>query len=323
MRNVNFTDNFSVSEIGLGCSSMSHGYGPAERNDEESIRVLRHAVELGIDLFDTADVYGPHHNEVLLRTALAGHRHKVKIATKCGLVARPDGTFGRDCRPEHLRAACEGSLSRLGVEAIDLYQLHRVDPAVPLEESWGALAELVAEGKVRALGISHATLGELERIHAIFPLTAVQYELSVWVTSPLTDILPWARRNRIGFLAFCPIGRGYLSGQIGPHMIGDGDSRRGDPRFATDAMIRNRSIVDGLRRVAARHGATPAQVAIAWVMSIGDNVAPIPGTRHLHWLRENAAAADLKLTEEDRLDIAAFPASVGEMSWDRYRSVPA
>jgi aryl-alcohol dehydrogenase-like predicted oxidoreductase len=323
MKHVNFTNNFSVSEVGLGCSSMSHGYGPVERDDEESIRVLRHAVELGIDLFDTADVYGPYRNELLLHTALADHLGEVKIATKCGLVPRPDGTFGRDCRPDHLRAACDGSLTRLGVEAIDLYQLHRVDPAVPLEESWGALADLVGVGKVRALGVSHATLDEIERIHAIFPLTAVQYELSVWVTSPLDDILPWTRRNRVGFLAFCPIGRGYLSGHVRPHMIRDGDSRRGDPRFAMDAMVRNRAIVDGLRRVAARHGATAAQVAIAWVMSIGDNVVPIPGTRRMHWLRENAAAAGLKLTEEDRRDIAAFPASVGEMSWDRYRSVPA
>jgi aryl-alcohol dehydrogenase-like predicted oxidoreductase len=323
MRHVNLTDNYSVSEIGLGCSSMSHGYGPAERDDEESIRVLRHAAELGIDLFDTADAYGPYTNELLLSTALAERRGEVKIATKCGLVPRPDGKFGRDCRPEHLRAACEGSLRRLGVEAIDLYQLHRVDPAVPIEESWGALAELVAEGKVRALGISHATLDEIERIHAIFPITAVQYELSVWVTSPLDDILPWTRKNKVGFLAFCPIGRGYLSGQVGPHMIGDGDSRRGDPRFGTEAMVRNRTIVDGLRRIAARHGATAAQVAIAWVMTAGDNVVPIPGTRRMHWLQENAAAADLRLTDQDRLDIAGFPASVGEMSWDRYRSVPA
>ncbi|MEV4319803.1 aldo/keto reductase [Actinocrispum sp. NPDC049592] len=319
MRHVKLADGYSVSEIGLGCSSMSHGYGPADRDDEESARVLRHAVELGINLFDTADVYGPYTNELLLGRALADFRGQVKIATKAGLVSRPGGKFGRDCSPEHLRKACEGSLRRLGVDAIDLYQLHRVDPEVPLEESWGALADLVAEGKVRALGISHATLDEIKTIHAIHPITAVQYELSVWVTTYLDDILPWSQDNGVGFLAFCPIGRGYLSGHVSQSTIGDGDSRRGDPRFASDAMAHNQSIVDGLNRVAARHGATAAQVAIAWVMATGDNVVPIPGTRRLRWLRENVAAADLKLTDEDMRDIAALPPSAGEMSWDRVR----
>jgi aryl-alcohol dehydrogenase-like predicted oxidoreductase len=321
MRMVKLTDDYSVSEIGLGCSSMSHGYGPAERDDDESVRVLRHAVELGINLFDTADVYGPFTNELLLGSALAAYRREVKIATKCGLVTRPDGTLGRDCSPGYLRAACEGSLRRLGVEAIDLYQLHRVDPDVPIEESWGALAELATEGKVRALGISHATLDEIKRIHTIFPIAAVQYELSVWVTASLDGILPWTQENGVGFLAFCPIGRGYLSGRVGPDTIADGDSRRGDPRFATEAMSRNRAIVDGLNQVAARHGAVAAQVAIAWIMAKGDNVVPIPGTRHLRWLRENAAAADLRLTDEDLRDIAALPPPTGEMSWDRVRSV--
>jgi aryl-alcohol dehydrogenase-like predicted oxidoreductase len=322
MRHIKLTDGFSVSEIGLGCSSMSHGYGPADRDDEESVRVLHHAVELGINFFDTADVYGPFTNELLLGKALAAHRDEVKIATKCGLVPRPGGKFGRDCRPEHLRAACEGSLRRLGVEAIDLYQLHRVDPEVPIEESWGALADLVAEGKVRALGISHATLDEIERVHAIFPIAAVQYELSVWVTKNLGDILPWTQRNGVGFLAFCPIGRGYLSGVLGPGEIAKGDSRRGDPRFGTEAMQRNLAIVDGLNRIAERHGATAAQVAIAWIMTKGDNVVPIPGTRRLRWLRENAAAADLQMTQADLRDIAALPQPIGEMSWDQVRSVP-
>lgn len=320
MRHIKLTDGFSVSEIGLGCSSMSHGYGPAERDDEESIRVLRRAIELGIDLFDTADVYGPFTNELLLGKAVSAYREEVRIATKCGLVTRPDGKFGRDCRPEHLRAACEGSLRRLQVDAVDLYQLHRVDPRVPIEESWGAMAELVTEGKVRALGISHATLDEIKRVHEIFPIAAVQYELSVWVTGCLDDILPWTQDNGVGFLAFCPIGRGYLSGLVGPADIGNGDSRKGDPRFTTDAMRRNRMIVDGLNSVAARHGATAAQVAIAWIMTRGDNVVPIPGTRHLRWLSENVAATDLKLTDVDLRDIAALPPSTGEMSWDRVRT---
>jgi aryl-alcohol dehydrogenase-like predicted oxidoreductase len=319
MRHIKLTDGFSVSEIGLGCSSMSHGYGPADRDDAESIRVLHKAVELGINLFDTADVYGPYSNERLLGRALAAHRDEVNIATKCGLVTRPGGKFGRDGRPEHIKAACDGSLRRLGVDTIDLYQMHRIDPQVPIEESWGALAELVEEGKVRALGISHATLDEIERVHEIHPIGAVQYELSVWVTECLDDILPWTQRNGVGFLAFCPIGRGFLSGALAPDKIVDGDSRRGDPRFATDAMRRNQAIVDGLTRIAERHGATPAQVAIAWIMTVGDNVVPIPGTRRRRWLVENAAAADLKLTAEDLRDIAALPPSEGEMRWDRVR----
>jgi aryl-alcohol dehydrogenase-like predicted oxidoreductase len=302
---------------------MSHGYGPAGRDDQESLRVLREAVDLGVTLFDTADVYGPFTNERLLATALREFRGEVKIATKCGLVTRPNGKFGRDCRPEHLREACEGSLRRLGVDTIDLYQLHRVDPEVPIEESWGALAELVAAGKVRALGISHATLAEIERIHRIFPITAVQYELSVWVTENLRDIVPWTQANGVGFLAFCPIGRGYLSGRVGPETIGDGDSRKGDPRFALDAMERNRAIVDGLNAIAARHGCTPAQVAIAWIMTKGDNVVPIPGTRRQRWLRENVAAAELRLTNQDLREIDALPPSAGQMSWDRVRARPA
>lgn len=322
MRHIKLTDGFSVSEIGLGCSSMSHGYGPAERDEEESLRVLRHAVDLGINIFDTADVYGPYSNEYLLGRALSAYQDEVKIATKCGLVPRPDGKFSRDGRPEHLKAACEGSLRRLGVEAIDLYQLHRIDPEVPLDESWGALGELVIEGKVRALGISHATVDELEQMHAIFPIAAVQYELSVWATWCLDDILPWTQQNGVGFLAFCPIGRGYLSGHVGSDELGEEDSRKGDPRFASDAMHRNRAIVDGLNEIAARHGATAAQVAIAWIITKGDNVVPIPGTRRIRWLYENAAAADLRLTERDLRDIAELPSPTGEMSWDRLRFVP-
>jgi aryl-alcohol dehydrogenase-like predicted oxidoreductase len=321
MRHIKLTDGFSVSEIGLGCSSMSHGYGPAKRDDAESVRVLHHAVELGINLFDTADVYGPYRNEYLLGEALAPYWDQVKIATKCGLVPLPNGKFTRDGRPEHLRAACEGSLRRLRTEAIDLYQLHRIDPNIPLEESWGALSELVTEGKVLALGVSHATLDELKQIHAIFPISAVQYELSVWVTWCLDDILPWTQENDVGFLAFCPIGRGYLSGHVGSDDLGEQDSRRGDPRFSSDAMLRNRAIVDGLTEIGARHDATAAQVAIAWIIAKGDNVVPIPGTRRLRWLYENAAAVDLRLTERDLRDIAELPRPTGEMSWDPLRFV--
>ncbi|MGQ0838803.1 aldo/keto reductase [Actinokineospora sp.] len=319
MRKTHLANGLVVSAIGLGCSSMSHGYGPRDRDNDESIRVIQRALDLGVDLFDTADAYGPFTNELLLGQALGNRTHNAKIATKCGLVTAPDGTFRRDGRPEHLRAACDGSLRRLRVDAIDLYQLHRVDPKVPLSETWGALGELVAEGKVRALGISHATVDELDEVHAIWPITAVQYELSVWATGNRGDVLPWCRRNGVGFLAFAPVGRGYLSGKLGPSTLIDGDSRNRDPRFGAEAMHTNQTIVERLRSVGARHGATAAQVAIAWTFAQGPEVVPIPGTRRLQWLTENVAAADLRLTAADLRDIDELPAAMGEMSWDNTR----
>ncbi|GAA4542206.1 aldo/keto reductase [Amycolatopsis samaneae] len=325
MRHTRLAENLSVGEIGLGCSSMSYGYGPARtaQDHEESARTLRRAVELGVSVFDTADVYGPYTNEQLLGEALAPVREETTIATKVGLLLRPDGTLERNGRPEYLREACEGSLRRLGVEAIGLYQLHRVDPAVPLEETWGALGELVTEGKVLGLGISHATAEELERIHALFPITAVQYELSVWERRNLAEILPWTWKNDVGFLACCPIGRGYLSGRIAGDELVAGDSRRRDPRFEAEALAHNQHIVDGIRRVAARHGATPAQVAIAWVTTHGDNVVPIPGTRRVRWLEENAGAAGLRLSTEDLRDIDNLPVAIGEKRWDEHREATA
>lgn len=326
MRKTQFVDGFSVSAIGLGCSSMSHGYQPLdrdERDDEESVRVIRRAVELGIDLFDTADVYGPFTNEELLGRALRPYADQVRVATKCGLVSGPDGKFSRDGRPEHIRRACDASLRRLQVDTIDLYQLHRVDPAVPLAETWGALSELVTAGKVRGLGISHATPDELEQVHALFPVTAVQYELSVWCTASLEDVLPWCRKNSVGFLAFAPVGRGFLTGVLERVRLPEDDSRSRDPRFTPEAMDANRAIIDGLRRIADRHGATPAQVAIAWVLDQGDNVVPIPGTRHRRWLEENAAATQLQLTAADLAEVDGLPAPIGEMSWDNTRAVTA
>ncbi|WP_256475394.1 aldo/keto reductase [Amycolatopsis sp. WQ 127309] len=321
MRHTRLTETLSVGEIGLGCSSMSYGYGPARtaRDHEESARVLRHAVDLGVTVFDTADVYGPFTNEQLLGEVLAPYRTRTTIATKVGLILRPDGTLERNGRPEYLREACEGSLRRLGVDAIGLYQLHRVDPAVPLAESWGALAELVTEGKVLGLGISHATVEELEQIHALFPIAAVQYELSVWERRNLDEILPWTWKNDVGFLACCPIGRGYLSGQVAVDELVDGDSRRRDPRFEAGALTGNQRIVDGLQRVAARHGATPAQVAIAWLTTHGDNVVPIPGTRRLRWLAENVGAAGIRLSAADLRDIDTLPVATGEKRWDEHR----
>ncbi|WP_267935973.1 aldo/keto reductase [Saccharothrix sp. S26] len=315
---------FPVGALGLGCSSMSHGYGSAERDDEESVLVVRRAVELGVTLFDTADVYGPHTNEELLGRALRPYRRQdVRIATKCGLVVGSDGRFSRDGRPDHLRSACEASLRRLGTDTIDLYQLHRVDPAVPLAETWGALSELVAEGKVRALGVSHATVDELALMHGIHPITAVQYELSVWAPQRKRDVLPWCRRNGVGFLAFSPLGRGFLSGTLTRDSLPAGDSRLRDPRFGPAAMRTNEAIVAGLRAVGADHGdATPSQVAIAWALAQGPHVVPIPGTRRRRWLEENVSAADLRLTEEDLRRLDNLPPTVGEMSWDGARTQP-
>lgn len=322
MRRTNLTDTLSVSAIGLGCSSMSHGYAPNDRDEEESARVLRRAAELGIDLFDTADVYGPYTNEELLGRTLKPYRREMTIATKCGLVSMPDGRFSRNGHPEHLRAACEGSLRRLQVEAIGLYQLHRIDPAVPLAETWGALGELVTEGKVLALGISHATPEELDEVHAIFPITAVQYELSVWARQSLEEILPWSQKHGAGFLAFAPIGRGYLSGrQLNHATLSAEDSRSRDPRFDPVTAHANQAIVDGIREVGLRHGRTPAQVAIAWTLAQGHNVVAIPGTRRRHWLEENAVAVDLELTPDELRDICNLPTAVGDMSWDNPRTV--
>jgi aryl-alcohol dehydrogenase-like predicted oxidoreductase len=320
MQKISLATNLKVSSLGLGCSSMSHGYGPKDRDDEESRRVVHRALELGVDLFDTADVYGPWSNEKLLGEALREHRDEVVIATKCGLVPGRDGKFSRNGRPEYLRTACEGSLRRLRTDVIDLYQLHRVDPEVPIEESWGALAELVAAGKVRALGISHATVEELALVHKIFPIAAVQYELSVWAKHNRDDVLPWCRENGVGFLAFAPIGRGYLAGRLTSGALDEHDSRSGDPRFRSAAMAANRAIVAGLEVVAARHDATPAQVAIAWALAQSDNVVPIPGTKTRRWLEENVAAAQLRLTDRDMREIEELPPSVGHMSWDHART---
>lgn len=320
MRYTEISAGFPVSRIGLGCSSMSHGYGADDRDPEESVRVIHRALDLGIDLFDSADVYGPFTNELLLGRALRSHPGQGRVATKCGLVAQEDGTFRRDGRPEHLRRACEGSLRRLGTEVIDLYQLHRVDPDVPLEETWGALGELVEEGKVRGLGISHATSEEIERVHAIHPITAIQYELSVWERRRRDELLPWCERNGVGFLAFAPLGRGFLSGRVDQGDLVPSDSRRRDPRFAEAAMRANRTIVDRLRAVADRHGATPAQVAVAWVLEQSDAVVPIPGTRRLRWLEENHGAVHLTLTEDDLAELEGLPNAEGEMRWDGARA---
>lgn len=302
-----------VSAIGLGCMPMSWAYNVAEADPAEVEATLHRAVELGITLLDTADVYGPFTNEEIIREYVvrAGLRDRVVIATKVGLVPIDATTYGRNGTPEHIHAACDASLSRLGIDTIDLYQLHRVDPEVPLEETWGAMAELVAAGKVRYLGLSEASIEEIVVADAVHPVSSVQSELSLWTDENVANgVLSLTEDRGIGFLAYCPLGRGFLTGALTADTIGEGDYRSANPRFTPEAMAANAAIVDGVRAIAERRGATPAQVALAWVLAQGDHVVPIPGTKRRRWLEENAAAADLILAPEDLADIAALPPSV-------------
>ena len=302
-----------VSAIGLGCMPMSWAYNVAEADPAEVEATLHRAVELGITLLDTADVYGPYTNEVIIREYVvhAGLRDRVVIATKAGLVPIDATTYGRDGTPEHIRAACDASLTRLGVDTIDLYQLHRVDPEVPVEETWGAMAELVAAGKVRFLGLSEASVDEIVAADAVHPVSSVQSELSLWTDENVANgVLALTEERGIGFLAYCPLGRGFLTGALTADTIGEGDFRSANPRFTPEAMAANAAIVDGVRVVAERRGVTSAQIALAWVLAQGEHVVPIPGTKRRRWLEENAAAADIVLEPTDLVDLAALPRSV-------------
>jgi aryl-alcohol dehydrogenase-like predicted oxidoreductase len=300
--------------IGLGCMGMSWGYDPSDRDDDRSIAVIHRALELGVTLIDTSDVYGPFTNEELVGRALAGHREQALLATKVGLVAVDPSTpavMRNDGSPEHVARAVEASLGRLGTDVIDLYQLHRVDPDVPVEETWGAMAELVAAGKVRALGMSEASVEQLEAAHAVHPVASVQSELSLWTRDRLDDVLPWCVEHGVAFIPFAPLGRGFLTGTVTTATFEAGDFRASNPRFAADAMAQNMAIVDGVRSVAERLDATPAQVAIAWTLAQGERVIPIPGTRKLHRLEENAGAAEVVLDAEALALLDGLPAPVG------------
>ena len=302
-----------VGGVGLGCVGMSAEYNPADIDDDRSLAVLARAVELGVTLFDTADAYGPFANERLLGRGLAGCGSEVVIATKVGLVM--DGLDARRrADPAHIRASCEGSLRRLGVDAIDLYYLHRVDPVVPLEESWGAMAELVAAGKARALGLCEVTTSQLDQAHAIHPVSAVQSELSLWTRGPLNAVVPWCAAHGAAFVAYAPLGRGYLTGTVLRAAFQPDDIRFASPRFTAGAIERNRALLAVIRLVARRHGATLAQVAIAWTLAQGQHVLAIPGTKRISYLEENCAAADLELTGEDLATLDAIPQAAG----DRY-----
>ncbi len=304
------TSGPSVGPVGLGCMGMSWAYGADQRDDKQSVQVLHRALDLGVTLIDTADVYGPFTNETLVGHGLAGRRAEAFLATKVGLVVGPDGIV-KDGRPEHVREGIDGSLTRLQTDHVDLYQLHRVDDSVPLAETWGAMAELVTAGKVRHLGLSEVTVEQCAVAHAIHPVQAVQSELSLWTRDPLASVLPWCEANGAGFLPFSPLGRGFLTGTVSADSFGSGDFRARNPRFTAEAMAANAALVAAIQAVADRLHVTAAQVAIAWVLAQGEHVVPIPGTKKVHYLEQNAASADLVLTAGDLAELDALPAPVG------------
>jgi aryl-alcohol dehydrogenase-like predicted oxidoreductase len=309
-----------VSAIGLGCWGMSGSYGPAD--EAESVATLHHALDLGVDFIDTADSYGDGHNEALIGRALADRRHEFVLASKTGWVKRvgPDGhqIVGVDGRPERIRSACEASLDRLRTNVIDLYYLHRVDPDVPVEESVGSMSRLVAAGKVRLLGLSEVSEATLRRAHAVHPITALQSEYSLWTREPEATVIPACQELGIAFVPFSPLGRGFLTGLVtGRDWIASDDWRANNPRFAEENLARNLALLRPLEEIGQAQGKSPSQIALAWVLSRGEHVLPIPGMKRRTHLEENVAAVDIGLTTEElaRLD-AAFPA--GAAAGERY-----
>ena len=297
--------------VGLGCMGMTFAYDTAGRDaarDAASEAVIRRGLDLGVTLIDTADAYGPFTNEELVGRALAGRRDEAVITTKVGVVASADFAHGRNASPAHIAASIDGSLRRLGTDHVDLYLLHRIDPATPLEESWAAMAEVVRAGKARHIGISEATLAQVQACQAIHPVAAVQSELSLWTRDWLDDVVPWCQAQGAAFMAFSPLGRGYLTGTLSGRRFGDDDFRSVLPRFSPEAMAANEALVDVVRAVARRHGATPAQVALAWVLAQSPAVLPIPGTTKVSRLEENAAAAALRLDADDLAMLTALAA---------------
>ena len=300
-------EKFQVSALGLGCMGMSFAYGGAE--ESQAINTIHAAVDMGVTFLDSAEVYGPFDNEVLVGKAIKGIRDKVQIATKFGFRILPTGQglermAGVDSRPEHIREAVEGSLKRLNIETIDLLYQHRVDPAVPVEEVVGTMADLVKEGKIRHIGLSEVSAQTLRRACKVHPITAVQTEYSLWTREPEGGILKACRELGVGFVPYSPLGRGFLTGKItDPSVFAADDFRRNLPRFQAETMRKNQQLLDHLQQVVGRYEATLAQMALAWVMSKGEDIVPIPGARKINHLRDNAAAADIMLSPEDILTI--------------------
>lgn len=308
------TSGIQVSAIGLGCMSLGGWAYGAFPETAEAVLLVQHALDQGITFLDTADVYGPFTSEEIVGRAIKGRREQVVVATKGGFVVTDPSThaMSKDGSPAHLKAACDASLRRLGIETIDLYQLHRPDPQVPIEESVQALSELVAAGKVRAIGLSECDLPTLERASKVHPIATLQSELSLWTRDVLAEILPWCQAHGVAFLPFAPLGRGFLTGRYrSASQFDSNDFRSGLPRFTQEALAQNLGIVEQVEEIARRHNATPGQVALAWVMSLGDNVIPIPGTKHLSFLEENIGAASLVLTSEDLAQLNNLPSPVG------------
>jgi aryl-alcohol dehydrogenase-like predicted oxidoreductase len=308
----------TVSAVGLGCMGMSEFYGTTD--EAQSTQTIRRALDIGVTFLDTADMYGPFTNERLVGPAIADRRDEVQLATKFGNERAEDGSrIGVNGSPDYVRRACDASLQRLGVDHIDLYYQHRVDRSTPIEETWGALAELVTAGKVRHLGISEASAATIRAAHAVHPITALQSEWSLWTRDvEENDVLATVRELGIGFVAYSPIGRGFLSGEIRTtDDLAPDDFRRNNPRFQGENLAKNLELVDKVREIAAAKGVTATQLALAWVLTQGEDVVPIPGTKRVRYLEENAAAADVELDKEDlqRLDEVA---PVGVTAGDRY-----
>jgi aryl-alcohol dehydrogenase-like predicted oxidoreductase len=310
-----------VSELGLGCMGMSEFYSPQETDDAESIRVIHRYLDAGGNFLDTADMYGVGHNETLVGKAIVGRRASVVVATKFGNVRGPNGEFlGVRGDPAYVRQCCEASLRRLNIDTIDLYYQHRVDPKVPIEDTVGAMAELVRAGKVRHLGLSEAAPATIRRAAKVHPIAALQTEFSLWSREVEAEVLPTVRELGIGFVAYSPLGRGFLTGQFKTFDdLPADDYRRNSPRFQGENFKRNLELVEKIKAIAARRGCTPGQLALAWVLAQGKDIVPIPGTKRIRYLEENLGAAHLELTPEERREIdAVFPA--GSAAGERYQA---
>lgn len=317
MQQRTLAEGFEVSALGLGCMGMSEFYGP--RDDDTSMAVLQAAVDQGITFFDTADMYGPHHNEELLGRFLAQRKAQVKIATKFGIVRKP-GEYARtlDMSPAYARSACEASLKRLGVERIDLCYVHRINPAQNIEDTMGALARLVEEGKIDRIGLCEVSASTLRRANAVHPITAVQTEYSLWSRGVEAEVLPACRELGIGFVPYSPLGRGFLTGRYQDAApTGEGDFRVSLPRFQGEALSHNRRIVDRVQAMAAAKGCTPGQLALAWLLAQGPDIVPIPGTKRLRYLAENVGAVNVHLSDQDMRDLNSSLAAI-PVSGERY-----